>query len=106
MERERPKFNTSRDWLDRFFHWSIFWFHIGLWVWAGSLWLLKWWLPATFRPVELLGGILTGMAAFYLMHYYIIVSESPTFRRICIPLVGLIDILAVGGIIALAFNLG
>ena len=85
-------------------HWSNFWFHIGLWIWAGSLWLLKWWLPSVFFPVELLGGILTMAAAFYLMHYFIIVSDSPTFRWICIPLVGVIDILTIGVIIALIFD--
>jgi hypothetical protein len=104
MEQEAPKSNPSSPWLDRLLHWSNFWFHLGLWIWAGSLWLLKWWFPAAFRPVELLGGILTGVAAFYLMHYFIIVSKSPTFRLICIPLVGFIDVIAIGGIIALIFH--
>lgn len=98
------KLALSRPWLYRFLHWSNFWFHIGLWIWAGLLWVLKWWFPAAFRPVELSGGIVTGLATFYLMHYFIIVSESRTFRRICIPLVGLIDIFTIGGIIALIFN--
>jgi hypothetical protein len=106
MEQESPKTCPSRSWLDRLLHWSNFWFHIGLWIWAGSLWLLKWWFPVAFHPVELFGGILTGMAAFYLMHYFIIVSNSRIFRWICIPLVGLIDILTISGIIALIFNLG
>ena len=96
--------SESKRWIDRLFHWSNFWFHIGLWIWAGSLWLLKRWFPVAFGLVELLGGILTVVALFYLLHYFIIVSNSPTFRRICIPLVGLIDILAIGGIIALKFN--
>lgn len=106
METEASKTRSPerKRWLNYLSHWVGFWFHIGLWIWAGLLWLLKWWLPAAFRPVELFGGILTGLAAFYLMHYFIIVSESPAFRRICIPLVGLIDILAVGGIIALLLN--
>lgn len=105
MEQDVSKLYPSRRWLDRLFHWSNFWFHIGLWIWAGSLWPLKKWFPTAVGPVELLGGIVTGIAALYLMHYFIIVSKSPTFCRICIPLLGLIDILAIGGTIALILNL-
>jgi len=105
MNSEPPKeLPGSRRWLNRLLHWANFWFHIGIWIWAGLLWPLKWWFPAVFRPVELFGGILTMMAVFYLMHYFIIVSTSPMFRRICVPLVTLIDILAVGGTIALLLD--
>lgn len=106
MEPETPKNCPSkpRRWLGRLFHWCNFWFHIGLWIWAGSLWLLKWRFPVAFRPVELAGGIVTGLAVLYLLHYFIFVSNSAPFCRICIPLVGLIDILVIGGIVAFLFN--
>jgi hypothetical protein len=107
MDPDAPKTcpSESRRWLDRFFHWSNFWFHIGLWIWAGSLWLLKWWLPIAFRPVELSGGFLTAMAVLYILHYFVFVTGSPVFRWICIPLVALIDLFALVGIIAALFHL-
>jgi len=104
MDTHETSESEARRWLVRLFHWSNFWFHIGLWIWAGLLWLLHRWVPSAFRVVELSGGILTGLAFFYMLHYMVFTSSSPAFRRLCFPLIGLIDFLAVGGIIALIFK--
>jgi len=84
--------------------WSVYWLKLGTWVCGLLLWLFHRQFPEVTTPVGYLVGALTGLAAFYLMHYLVLTACGRTVRRVCLPIVVLMEILALGGIIALCFR--
>ena len=95
--------DRSKLW-NRLCRWSVNWLRVGVWIFGLALWLLRRWFPDSVRVIGLIVGIVTGIAFFYLMHYLVFTSCGQTVRRVCLPLVALIDILTIGGIIALLLN--
>jgi hypothetical protein len=99
-----PQTHERKRWLERLSLLCGLWFHAGLWIWAGLLWLLKWWVPIAFKPVELMGGFITAFTFLYTLHYLVFTSCGPVVRKFHIPAVCFIDIIAFCGIIAALFK--
>src|SRR5262245_25642147 len=98
---------TQRGRLGRYLClWSILWLKIGLFAWALLLSLLQRRFPEFVRLVGYVGGVLTIMAMFYLMHYLLVSSCGRTVKRLCFPLLVLIDGLTIGGALALFLSRG
>ncbi len=86
---------------DQLFQWSMLWMKVGVLIAGAVLAISNRWLPDLFAALGYLVGALTGLAFLYIMHYSVVMYCGRTARWICLPLVALIDILAVGGTIAL-----
>jgi hypothetical protein len=82
---------------------SALWLKIGIWPFCLLLWLLGHLAPgsATAKVIGLLIGVVTGVALLYLVHYLLFAWCSRGIRRVCLPFLALIDILAIGGVAAL-----
>jgi putative flippase GtrA len=70
----------------------------GIYILAVPIWILKLWFPKWYGPSAIIAGIVTGIAMFYLMHYLVFTACSRPVRRLCFPLLGTIDLMAVAGV--------
>src|SRR5690348_9229272 len=102
--RIRPPTFGLKRWVNVLLLLLVLWLGAGVWIWSGLGRLFRPSLPGAFRFLDPTVSGLTIFAVILGLILFALVACSKAVRRICVPLLGLIDMFALCGCLAMVLE--